>query len=423
MVPVKPQIGHRKGTFTVALDVSQKPLTFQYRVTGNDGTFPPKQGRWHVVDVLQPPSFAMLDGLPSPQITLVYPEYTQLPSPQKLSPGVRHLDMIQGTEVQFRAAVDRPLKEAWIEVRPTDVTVRDRQRPGAHRRAGPAAAAVAGRRPVDVRMVGAGHAGRDADDPERPLPAVAGWFVHAPSARRQRSHPRLRGRRPRADRPGADREAAPPHVERPVRADGGDPVPDAGGGRSLRGEVGVSGSRPQEPGRDADRQGPDADPAVRSRAARRRDAGRHRIAGAVRADRAVPAASARARDALAAQESIQGRRHPVGADVRGRLLRSLHAPIGGPESGDRDADRCRWGARPAVREQPRRSAEGDAGDPQDRGGGQERARQAAEGSEGGRQGPRPAHRGGPEDEGGPGADRPQERRGSPRQAREDARSR
>ncbi|HEX3314485.1 MAG TPA: hypothetical protein VHR72_06300, partial [Gemmataceae bacterium] len=124
MVPVKPQIGRRKGTFTVALDVSQKPLTFQYRVTGNDGTFPPKQGRWHVVDVLQPPSFAMLDGLPSPQITLLYPEYTQLPSPQKLSPGVRHLDMIQGTEVQFRAAVDRPLKEAWIEVRPTDVTVR-----------------------------------------------------------------------------------------------------------------------------------------------------------------------------------------------------------------------------------------------------------------------------------------------------------
>ena len=124
MVPVKKQMGGRKGTFTVALDVSSKPLTFRYRVHGNDGTFPAKQGRWHAVEILQPPSFAMLEGLPSPQITLVFPEYTQLPSPLKLSPGVRHLDLIQGTEVQFRAAVDRPLKEAWIEVRPTDVTVR-----------------------------------------------------------------------------------------------------------------------------------------------------------------------------------------------------------------------------------------------------------------------------------------------------------
>jgi hypothetical protein len=124
MVPVKPKIGHRSATFTFALDVSSKPLTFRYRVSGNDGTFPPKQGHWQTVDVLQPPSFAMLDGEPSPHITLVAPEYSQLPSPLKLSPGVRHLDMIQGTEVLFRAAVDRPLKEAWIEVRPADATVR-----------------------------------------------------------------------------------------------------------------------------------------------------------------------------------------------------------------------------------------------------------------------------------------------------------
>ena len=47
-----------------------------------------------------------------------------MPSPQTLSPGVRHLDLIQGSEVLFRAAVDRPLQEAWIEVKPSDVTVR-----------------------------------------------------------------------------------------------------------------------------------------------------------------------------------------------------------------------------------------------------------------------------------------------------------
>ena len=44
VVPVKPKIGHRSGTFTTALDVSSKPITFRYKVSGNDGTFPEQAG-------------------------------------------------------------------------------------------------------------------------------------------------------------------------------------------------------------------------------------------------------------------------------------------------------------------------------------------------------------------------------------------
>ena len=117
---VKADLSGRKGTLFAPLDVSQKPLSFQYRILGNDGTFPHRRSQWHQVEVLQPPSFADLDGLPSPQIQILPPAYTGLPSPIKLSPGTRHLDMIQGTEVVFRAAVDRPLKHASIELRPTD---------------------------------------------------------------------------------------------------------------------------------------------------------------------------------------------------------------------------------------------------------------------------------------------------------------
>jgi hypothetical protein len=68
--------------------------------------------------VVPPPQLAMLDGLPSPQIELHYPAYTDLPSPEKLSPGVQHVDAVAGTLVKLRAAVDRPIARAWIEYRP-----------------------------------------------------------------------------------------------------------------------------------------------------------------------------------------------------------------------------------------------------------------------------------------------------------------
>ncbi len=124
ILPVKFDAGKRSATAATPLDVSQKPLEFQYRIVANDGSFPPQRNKWHKVVVLQPPSFAELDGLPSPQIALHYPPYTGMASPAKLSPGTRHLDMIQGTVVVFRAKVDRPLKSATIELKPVDAAVR-----------------------------------------------------------------------------------------------------------------------------------------------------------------------------------------------------------------------------------------------------------------------------------------------------------
>jgi hypothetical protein len=124
VLPVKFEPGKRAGTAATPLDVSQKPLEFQYRIKANDGSFPPQRNQWYKVEVLQPPSFVELDGLPSPQIELHYPRYTGLASPARLSPGTRHLDMIQGTEVVLRAAVDRPLKSATIELKPLDQALR-----------------------------------------------------------------------------------------------------------------------------------------------------------------------------------------------------------------------------------------------------------------------------------------------------------
>ncbi len=124
VLPVKFDAGKRSASAATPLDVSQKPLEFQYRVSANDGSFPMQRNKWHTVEVLQPPSFIDLDGLPSPQIALHYPAYTGLPSPMRLSPGARHLDMIQGTVVALKAKVDRPLKSATIELKPMDAAVR-----------------------------------------------------------------------------------------------------------------------------------------------------------------------------------------------------------------------------------------------------------------------------------------------------------
>jgi hypothetical protein len=123
ILPVKLGADKRLATVSTPLDVSQKPLEFRYRIRGNDGSFPPR-GQWHTVQVLQPPSFAELDGHPSPQIELRIPRYTGLRTPVKLSPGTRHIDVIQGTEILFTAAVDRPLKSATIELKPVDTAVR-----------------------------------------------------------------------------------------------------------------------------------------------------------------------------------------------------------------------------------------------------------------------------------------------------------
>src|SRR5204862_6093045 len=77
----------------------------------------PRRGSWHEVDVKPPPSLIDLDGQKSPQITIMPPEYTELPSPHQLPPGTPHLELFAGSNVMFRAKADRPLEKAWIEYR------------------------------------------------------------------------------------------------------------------------------------------------------------------------------------------------------------------------------------------------------------------------------------------------------------------
>ena len=105
---------------TRGLDVTSQKGKFRLRVSANDTTFPRLAGTWHQIEVMPPPSFAPLDGQPSPQIELEIPEYTDLKSPVKLAAGVRHIECLQGTVVTFRAAVDRPLAKAGIVLRPAD---------------------------------------------------------------------------------------------------------------------------------------------------------------------------------------------------------------------------------------------------------------------------------------------------------------
>ncbi len=145
-VPIKKD-DHGSGSFLAALDMTQQRGRFRFRVLANDAAFP-RQG-WHEVEVLPPPRLVMLDGLPSPQIELRYPAYTDLPSPHQLSPGTRHLEAVAGTHVTLRGAVDRPLGQAWIEFKPDYSYVK----PAA------ALAMLASRQPLEALVTaGCGHA-------------------------------------------------------------------------------------------------------------------------------------------------------------------------------------------------------------------------------------------------------------------------
>jgi hypothetical protein len=117
-VPLQISADKKSAWFSTAIDMTQQYQTFKFRILANDGSFPPRAGSWHEVEVLPPPKLIDLDGQPSPQITIYPPAYTDLKSPHKLDPGNKHLDLIAGTNVVLRGRADRSLKEAWIEYRP-----------------------------------------------------------------------------------------------------------------------------------------------------------------------------------------------------------------------------------------------------------------------------------------------------------------
>ncbi len=106
------------GRLHTSLPAGRVERNFRFQVKANDAVSPE-----YAVEVLPPPSLTELDSKPSPQLQLLYPAYTGLPSPETLSPGMGHVDAVVGTAVHLRARVDRPLRRAWIEYQPEEPSV------------------------------------------------------------------------------------------------------------------------------------------------------------------------------------------------------------------------------------------------------------------------------------------------------------
>ncbi len=105
------------GRLHTRLPAGRVERNFRFQVKANDAISPE-----YFVEVLPPPSLVALDGKPSPLVQLTYPAYTDLPSPETLSPGTGNIDAVVGTSVRLRARVDRPLQRAWIEYQPEEPT-------------------------------------------------------------------------------------------------------------------------------------------------------------------------------------------------------------------------------------------------------------------------------------------------------------
>lgn len=103
----------KRGTFVMTLRPNEVHRNFRFRILANDAATPE-----HKVEVLTLPVLVPLDGKASPQVSLDFPEYTDLPSPHELPKGSGNLDVIAGTVVTLEAKADRPLKRAWIEYQP-----------------------------------------------------------------------------------------------------------------------------------------------------------------------------------------------------------------------------------------------------------------------------------------------------------------
>ncbi len=103
------------------LDMTRYTRNFKFRVVANDGSYPPRPGSWHTVEVVPPPRLVDLNGQPSPQVEVFPPAYTEEPSPQKLTPGSKMIKAWAGSAVVFRAATNRPVSSVWMEYRPRDV--------------------------------------------------------------------------------------------------------------------------------------------------------------------------------------------------------------------------------------------------------------------------------------------------------------
>jgi hypothetical protein len=104
-------------TVAIKLEPARVQRTFRYLVSANDANT-----GWRRVQVSVPPHLAPLDGRPSPQIRLAYPNYTDL-QPSELPDGAGAMQVVFGTVAHVRAATDRNIVHAAVQFRPGDARI------------------------------------------------------------------------------------------------------------------------------------------------------------------------------------------------------------------------------------------------------------------------------------------------------------
>ena len=117
------KIDRTAGRLNASIDMTQQRHDFRFRVRAGDAVSPPKEGEWHTVELRHPPSLAALNGKASPQVTLLYPRYTDLPRPRELPAGSGNIDGVAGTHVMLKGAANRRIARVWVEHRPVNAGV------------------------------------------------------------------------------------------------------------------------------------------------------------------------------------------------------------------------------------------------------------------------------------------------------------
>src|SRR5262249_48447116 len=101
--------GAPEGLLVARLEPGHVQRNFRFQVRANDAV-----SDWREVEVLSRRQLVPFAGRPSPQIHVSYPAYTGLAA-QELPDGGTSIEMIAGTQVALRAAVNRRLARAWLE--------------------------------------------------------------------------------------------------------------------------------------------------------------------------------------------------------------------------------------------------------------------------------------------------------------------
>jgi len=105
-----PATGEALLAFRIDADKLEHDLKIRVRVGDADSG-------WQAIDVHTPPQLVPFDGRPSPRITLTFPRYTGLPV-RELLDGTTSIEVVTGTVVDIRAAVDRPVHATFTAMSP-----------------------------------------------------------------------------------------------------------------------------------------------------------------------------------------------------------------------------------------------------------------------------------------------------------------